>query len=51
LAFVENSELMLECYTAGAIEVDEKFRERHVDVAAVLPGTQLRSLRSLDDAR
>jgi len=32
LAFIENGELMLECYTAGAIEVPEGFRDQHVEI-------------------
>jgi hypothetical protein len=33
IAFIENGQLMLECYTAGAIEVPKDFRERQVVVA------------------
>ncbi len=34
LVFIENGELMLECYTAGTVEIPESFREQHVHVAA-----------------
>jgi hypothetical protein len=34
LVFIENGELMLECYTAGAVEIPENFREQHVVINA-----------------
>jgi len=34
LVFVQNAELMLECYTAGAVKVPSNFREQNVNVAA-----------------
>ena len=34
IVFVENRELMLECYSAGGVEVPENFRDLHVHVAA-----------------
>ncbi|WP_431094956.1 hypothetical protein [Polaromonas aquatica] len=33
LVFVENHELMLECYSTGAVEVPADFRERRVNLA------------------
>ena len=32
IAFIENGELILECYTAGATDVPEDFRDRHVNI-------------------
>jgi len=32
IAFLENDELMLECYTAGAMDVPEGFRDLHVEI-------------------
>jgi hypothetical protein len=43
IAFVENGELMLECYTAGAIEVPSDFRDRSVTVEQ--PNTSLERTR------
>jgi hypothetical protein len=34
LVFIENGELMLECYTAGAVEIPDNFREQHVVINA-----------------
>lgn len=34
IVFVENGELMLECYSAGAEEIPETFREQHVVVSS-----------------
>jgi hypothetical protein len=34
LVFIENGELMLECYTASAAEIPEDFREQHVVINA-----------------
>ena len=32
IAFLENGELMLECYTAGAVDVPEVFRDLRVEI-------------------
>jgi hypothetical protein len=32
LVFVESGELILECYTAGSVEISEHFREQHITV-------------------
>jgi hypothetical protein len=32
IAFLENGELMLECYTVGAVDVPEGFRDLRVDI-------------------
>jgi hypothetical protein len=32
IAFLENGELMLECYTAGAVDVPEGFRDLRVEI-------------------
>ena len=32
IAFIENGELVLECYTAGAADVPADFRDRHVTI-------------------
>jgi hypothetical protein len=32
IAFLENGELMLECYTAGAVDVPEGFRNSRVEI-------------------
>jgi hypothetical protein len=37
LVFVENRELMLECYSTGAVEVPADFRERRVSLATGSP--------------
>jgi hypothetical protein len=34
LVFLENGELMLECYTAGTVDLPEDFREQHVVISA-----------------
>jgi len=34
LVFLENGELMLECYTAGAVEIPENFRDEDVVINA-----------------
>ena len=44
VAFIENGQLMLECYTAGAIEIPEDFREQQV-VVAEQPNTSFERTR------
>lgn len=47
LVFVENRELMLECYSTGAVEVPPDFRERSVSLATADPSFKYAGGRTL----